>query len=153
MNKYKNGKIYKLVCLTTDKCYIGSTTISLKARLGEHRRHFRCWKNEKRNYLTAFEIFELDNVDIQLIENYPCNSRIELEIKEGEYINNNNCINKNVPGYNIETINNIVYYKKTRLREKEKISCNFCKGDVARYNMKRHLKLVCKENPNNLKTT
>ena len=34
------------------------------------------------------------NEEIELVENYPCNSKEELEKKEGEYIKNNECVNK-----------------------------------------------------------
>ena len=36
MNKYRNGKIYKLIDLTNDNIYIGSTIETLDRRLKRH---------------------------------------------------------------------------------------------------------------------
>mgnify|MGYP000844560719 CR=1 FL=1 len=35
---------------------------------------------------------------MELVEEYPCNNRQQLLIKEGEYIKNNECVNKCVAG-------------------------------------------------------
>jgi hypothetical protein len=43
-------------------------------------------------------ILKNEDYKIILVENYPCNSKKELEIREGFYIRNNDCINKNVNG-------------------------------------------------------
>ena len=37
MNRYENGKIYKITDFGFNKMYIGSTTESLKKRLERHR--------------------------------------------------------------------------------------------------------------------
>ena len=36
MVNYTNGKIYKIICLTTNDIYIGSTTKPLSTRLANH---------------------------------------------------------------------------------------------------------------------
>jgi len=76
-NKYKNGKIYKLVCDATPIVYYGSTIQSLPQRLSKHKTLRNC---------TSRELFEKGNVTIELVENYPCNSRKELEARERIYI-------------------------------------------------------------------
>ena len=43
-NKLKNGKIYKIVDVGYNKCYIGSTCESLSQRMARHRKDFRRWK-------------------------------------------------------------------------------------------------------------
>jgi len=85
-NKYINGKIYCLRSHKTDNIYIGSTIQTLSKRLHKH-------KSEKYNELSKY-----DDVYIELIEEYPCNNKIELNKKEGEHIRANNCVNKNVAG-------------------------------------------------------
>ena len=88
---YKNGKIYKLWCLDNDLVYYGSTTQPLHKRLYEHKM--------KKNECTSKELFKIsDNVNIELVENYPCNNRQELGAREGYYIRNNKCVNKNITG-------------------------------------------------------
>ena len=39
-NKYKNGKIYKIVDIGYNKCYIGSTVEKLSSRIAKHRNTF-----------------------------------------------------------------------------------------------------------------
>ena len=90
MNKYQNGKIYKLVSSQTDKIYIGSTTLSLKKRFAEHK--------YTSNVCSSKLITCYDDVDIKLLEEYPCNNRKELFKKEGFYIRNNKCVNKQILG-------------------------------------------------------
>ena len=41
MNKYHNGKIYKVVDVGYNKCYIGSTTESLSQRMARHRSAYK----------------------------------------------------------------------------------------------------------------
>jgi len=89
MPDYSKGKIYKIVDNTNDNIYIGSTTQELKKRLNDHRQGMNC---------KCSEIIKNNNYKIELLEYYPCNNRQELELREGEYIRNNKCINKQIPG-------------------------------------------------------
>ena len=73
MNKYENGKIYKLVG-ENDLWYIGSTIQSLNTRLSEHYRNIDCMSR----YLI--------NPQIELIEEYPCCNATELRQREQYYI-------------------------------------------------------------------
>ena len=46
MPNYKDGKVYRLDCLTTNKVYIGSTCYkNLSQRLSDHVSKFKRWKN------------------------------------------------------------------------------------------------------------
>ena len=92
MSNYQNGKIYKLWSPQgeEDEIYIGSTTNALYKRKNQHKK--------KSNYCNSKILFEKYNdVRIELIEEYPCNSKAELEKKEGEHIRNNKCLNKIIP--------------------------------------------------------
>jgi hypothetical protein len=98
MPNYQNGKIYKLVSFQTDKIYIGSTTQSLAVRKAEHVKKYKHFLAGKGNYTTSYELIKLGDVDIVLIENFPCNSKEELHKQERFYIENfKNCSNKNIP--------------------------------------------------------
>jgi hypothetical protein len=89
MNKYHGGKIYALRSPSTDKIYIGSTTQLLYKRKAEH-------KNRQKN-----EISKLDDFYIELLENFKCENKEELNKREGELIRENDkCINKNIAGRN-----------------------------------------------------
>tara|TARA_R110000737_G_scaffold68757_1_gene97022 strand:- start:54 stop:581 length:528 start_codon:yes stop_codon:yes gene_type:complete len=90
MIDYKNGKIYRLVCYETGEIYIGSTAVSLEDRLTKHKTPSnRCYSKQ---------IIDRGNYYIELLENYPCNSEYELNLKEGEYHRAIECINHNIAG-------------------------------------------------------
>ena len=90
MLDYSNGKIYKLWSPQGDDIYIGSTTQSLAKRKQKHKTINKC---------SAKILFEkYDDVRIELIEEYPCKNKMELNRREGEHIRNNNCVNKFIAG-------------------------------------------------------
>ena len=101
MNKYHNGKIYKIVDVGYNKQYIGSTTENLSMRMARHRNEYRRYKDGKINKTMSFDLFDeygLDCCKIELIENAKCETKEELLKKEGEYIRSINCINKSLVG-------------------------------------------------------
>jgi hypothetical protein len=50
-----------------------------------------------KKYMSSYKILENENYDIQLIEAFPCDSKDELHMNEGEHIKQTeNCVNKNV---------------------------------------------------------
>ena len=97
MVNYANGKIYRLVCNITKKEYIGSTTVKLNRRLSNHITDYKKYLNNKRHYISSFQILENNNYTIVLIENYPCNSKEELLQRERFFIENIECVNYNIP--------------------------------------------------------
>ena len=78
---YSKGKIYKIVDLTNDDIYIGSTAMSLDGRWGSHQM-FNLYDKNK------------EYCEMILIEDYPCESRRQLEEREQYYMDNTECINK-----------------------------------------------------------
>ena len=105
MNKYQNGKIYKIVDVGYSKCYIGSTTESLSQRMTRHRAAYLKYLRDGRVKLKSTVIFDEyspENCKIELIELYPCDSRMELLRKEGEHIKCNTCVNKIIAGRTIQ---------------------------------------------------
>lgn len=110
-NKYKNGKIYKIVDNTNDNVYIGSTIETLKERLRKHHR-LNC---------SSREILKNGDYDIILIEDYPCNSKQELELRERYYIENNECVNILLPA---RTMKEYQQTEKHKLWRKENYKKN-----------------------------
>ena len=88
MPDYQNSKIYKLWSPEGDDIYIGSTTVSLSRRKAKH-------KTQNCNSKILFEKYT--DVRIELLEECPCDNKEQLLKKEGEYIRNNNCVNKIIP--------------------------------------------------------
>ena len=86
MVNYQKGKIYRIVCNTTDETYIGSTVQTLSRRLATHNGDYRRWKRKKRRYISSFTILERENYQIVLLEAYPCNNKEELCFRERFYI-------------------------------------------------------------------
>jgi hypothetical protein len=97
MNKYQKGKIYRLVCNNTGLNYYGSTTQLLSKRLYAHKLCYKNYLNDNKNYFTSFKIIEGNNFEIILVELFNCSCKIELEKRERYYIENNDCVNKNIP--------------------------------------------------------
>ena len=89
MADYSQGKIYKLECNITNDVYYGSTTQSLSARMSLHKYSRTC---------TAINIIDRGNYTCKIIEEFPCKSRKELQARERWWIENNVCINKQIPG-------------------------------------------------------
>ena len=117
MPNYQNGKIYSLRSHQTDDIYIGSTTRSLAVRKAGHRNNYKRYLNGNYSFVTSFNIIKFDDCYIELIENYSCNSKNELERREGELIREMECVNKFVAGRTPKE-----YYEanKEKLNEKNK---------------------------------
>jgi len=95
MPDYQNGKIYKLYSPSKNLVYYGSTVQTLSQRLGGH---IRDNNRRAKHFCSSSEIIECGDYKIELVEAYPCNNKQQLLKKEGEYIKNNECINKFVAG-------------------------------------------------------
>ena len=98
MVNYQNAKIYMLESKEGGIRYYGSTTRTLKKRLQGHKKDKKRYEEGKTNhYTTSFKILEYEDCEISLVEDYSCNSKKELEIRERWYIENNECVNKQIP--------------------------------------------------------
>jgi len=73
--------------------YIGSTTMSLQKRFNIHRAI-----TNKTSSKILFEKYGCENIEICLLEDYPCDNRCELEIREGQHIRSRKCLNKSIAG-------------------------------------------------------
>ena len=99
MVNYQHGKIYAIRSHQTDKVYIGSTTQNLAMRMGGHRKDYKLYLNGKCRFVTSFKILEYGDAYIELIEACPCNSKAELERREGQLIREtDNTVNKLIAG-------------------------------------------------------
>ena len=86
---YSKGKIYKIVDKTNDDIYIGSTIQTLLRRYQTHQ-IFRDYDKKQKD------------CEIILIEDYPCESKRQLEQREQYYLDNTECINRSDAVMNIE---------------------------------------------------
>jgi group I intron endonuclease len=76
---YQNGQVYKIVNSVNDRIYVGSTTQMLCKRMALHRNSA---KSQTSNIYTAMREIGVEHFKILLIENFPCQSKAELEARE-----------------------------------------------------------------------
>ena len=103
---FKQAKIYRIEVMNdaTAPMYIGSTTKKyLSQRLSGHRSQFQRWKQgNRRSVSTSYKLFDeygVDNCNIVLIEDYPCDNVNALRAREGFHIRNTpNCVNRYIAG-------------------------------------------------------
>ena len=93
MPDYNNGKIYIIYpnCEYDEgDVYYGSTTQILSKRMSTHR----C-----QNFIKSLaDKYGLENLKIELVCEYKCETKEQLNREEGKYIRENKCINKVVAG-------------------------------------------------------
>tara|TARA_R100000951_G_C2523462_1_gene144151 strand:+ start:65 stop:511 length:447 start_codon:yes stop_codon:yes gene_type:complete len=114
MNKYNNGKIYKII--DENHCYIGSTTQTLNRRL---QKHISNKKNDKIK-MTSSKL-NLDHSKIILIENCPCETKKQLLERERFWIDRCDCVNKIRP---VITYDEKLDYNRIRNKNEDKIEYN-----------------------------
>ena len=157
MPNYSDGKIYAIRSHQTDKVYIGSTTQLLSKRFYEHKKSYeRYIKDQKKAYITSFEMFKYNDCYIELIKNYPCKNKEELSKEEGALIRKMNCVNKKIAGRTLKEYydeNRVQYNEKMKLyyRDPEKkniqkeyasevIICNICNTEMIKSSWTSHCK-------------
>ena len=161
MNKYQNGKKYKIVDVEYKKCYIGSTIQSLSNRMSQHRRNYSNGRDDVKSKL-LFDEFGIDNCKVELIEIHPCHSKEELLKREGHYIRTTACVNKVIPGrtkeeyeqYRCQLPQRIDYmkqfaeshkellkeYQRNRIRDRTEIFRCECGCELRKADKSRHIR-------------
>lgn len=151
---YNNSKIYKIVNNVSDKIYIGSTTQSLSSRMSVHRYEYNI---RRRNNCRSQKIFEEDYDSTQIILLEDCNfeTKEQLKARERYYIDNNNCVNKQIPlrtrqEYNLSIRDKIIEYRlehyvefkaKNKIyRDNSPIIDCLCGGQFKKCNLSDHKK-------------
>jgi hypothetical protein len=120
MEEFILGKIYKIVCNSSGKCYIGSTINTIKDRLDKHKCHYKKYLEGDYNFLTSFEILKNGNYQILLLDEVKCESFKDLYEKERYYIENSvECVNKNIPNRNQNEIKE--YQKQWRENHRDEM--------------------------------
>ncbi len=123
MVNYQNGKIYKIV--GNGQTYYGSTCEKTCAmRMTYHRKSYKRYKKGKCRFVTSFPLLDDESCYILLIELYPCGSKDELHARERSYIENNECVNKVIPGRTKKEwrIDNKEKIREYRVNNKDKIN-------------------------------
>ena len=142
MNRYNNGKIYKLVNTVDDKIYVGSTCMSLAKRKSWHKKDTT--KRSSRVYAHLNSI-GWDNISIRLIESVNADTKDQLLMREQHYID----LLK--PSLNsISAINDCPHNKKKSkckdcggigicIHNRLKNTCKYCGGsDICIHNIRKY---------------
>jgi len=165
--RYKRGKIYTIRCLNDDSLvYVGSTIDTLAKRIGGHRRRS---KQKPDRVLYKYVNNDWDNWYIELYEDFACNSKNELERREGEVIRQIGNLNHTIAGrdskqYRQDNHDKILekkkqyrqdnrdkiaegdkkYYEDNRdkilERQKQKCKCDICGVEIVKVYLRRHQK-------------
>lgn len=97
MVNYQNSKIYKITANEGKLIYVGCTTNKLKQRFTNHKSQAKRYKAGNHSYriskISSYPLFDYDDVKIELIEEYPCNDKIELHSRERHHMEQYDCVN------------------------------------------------------------
>ena len=115
--KFDNAKIYKIVDNSNENIYIGSTCRTLNVRLSDHKSDYKRFLRGLACNTRSFEIIKNDNYEIKLLETCEVKTKQELFARERFYIENNNCLNKCIPG---RTFKEYYYNNKEKIKENKK---------------------------------
>jgi hypothetical protein len=98
MVDYKKGKIYQIKNTIDDDIYVGSTTNTLEGRMKGHRQGSNTKCKQHMILYNKMNEYGFDKFFVELIEEYPCNSKIELGAREGHWIKERGTLNKIIQG-------------------------------------------------------
>jgi hypothetical protein len=149
MPNYANAKIYQVISPNHPLPYIGSTTQPLCKRMTQHRR-----SNECRSRI----IIEAGDAYIELIEEFSCENKEQLNKREGEIIRERECVNHNIAGrtdreYYIDNHEKLkgqclAYYHQNKAEVKEHVKrmvqCPTCQKTLKYCSLVLHRKNHCK---------
>ena len=98
---YSNGKIYRVepICEHLEnEVYYGSTSQArLCVRWAGHKRDYK-YKHKTTLACILFDKFGVENCNITLVELFPCETKDELNSREGWYHRNVPCVNRYIAG-------------------------------------------------------
>ena len=81
---YQKGRIYRLIDDNTgETLLIGSTTMGLRQKLSEFKYNYTHGKSVSK-YKDFYDRIGSENINIELIQRFPCDSKEELQAKEQE---------------------------------------------------------------------
>lgn len=134
MNRYLNGKIYRLVNNIDQEFYVGSCCCPLAKRKNQHKSKAKT--HSSRQIYKHINKIGWDNVEIILIEEVPCENKMELLRRERYWIETlKPTLNKLLP---LEYADKATeHYFKARLATR--IQC-LCGKEYSLQHKYRHLK-------------
>ena len=113
------GFIYKMWSKTDPSLvYYGSTTQKhVCSRITGHRTNYNQWKKGNYHFVTSFRIIETGDWDYMTLEKIIFDDPFELKNRERFYIENNDCVNHNIPNQT-----KVEYDKQYYIENKDEIT-------------------------------
>ena len=157
---YQKSVIYKICCkdISITDCYVGSTT-NLNKRKPQHKSACKNEGGKQYNqnvYRFIRENGGFENLDMIVVEDFPCDSKNQLHTRERFHIEVLHAnLNKVIPTrtkkeyqkeYDKDNAEHIKAYRKDnaehiRAYQSEKIPCPHCNKILSRCSMTVHIKL------------
>lgn len=112
------GVVYKIVCRQSGDTYYGSTIEPINRRISGHKSDYkRACNGRKRSHYSSFPIFETNDYYYEILEELEVETKLELRKRERWYIENNECINQEIPSRT-----KAEYSKFYKLQNRDKIN-------------------------------
>jgi hypothetical protein len=124
------GYIYIIRSHQTTDVYYGSTKQRLSQRMTEHRSQYKRYINGEVSYFRSVNhILKYNDAYIELIEEIEYKNKQELIAREGFFIRNNSCINKEIAGrtqkeWCNDNKEHISIYCKEKYKKKKELNKN-----------------------------
>jgi hypothetical protein len=129
---YANSIIYIILDKQTRECYVGSTATSLAKRMYRHREDFKAYnkwvaggkQGKRHSNCGSFAIIAREQFTSFELERFPCNTKKELQTREGAYIDKYRqevgalCLNKRREVVNVRG-DSKAYYKQQHIANRE----------------------------------
>jgi len=87
------GFVYAIKSHNTDLVYVGSTHKTIKRRLTQHRCDFKRFNAGKYRNVSVFQIIELGDYYIEVLESFEDIEKIPLKKRENHFIDISNSVN------------------------------------------------------------
>jgi len=95
MPDYSKSVIYKIYDNTNGDTYYGSTCNELRYRIRQHK--WKAFSKTEPHITWSRSIILNGDYSYNVVEKYPCENKQQLHTRERWWIENNNCVNKQIP--------------------------------------------------------
>ena len=149
------GYIYKIYDNTNGNVYYGSTIETLSKRIAKHRYDHKKWINNEVNKKCSSSIILINNdYSYYIVEEVEYENKWELRCRERYYIENNICVNKQIPNrnkqeYNQDNKDKINLLMKNWKEDNKEYLKSYMKDYDNKRNSTEERKLQLKENAKN----
>ena len=124
------GHIYKITAPGFAKVYVGSTRLTLRQRMGQHRLNLRKWQRSRYHFVSVFDVLDHLGAEIHLLEEGPFKDKQHMREREAHYIQSLPSVNKCMPGRS--------QVESCRICHARMVMCPTCGKRVSSGNRLRH---------------